>query len=100
MPTPEEEKTNYTYADYLTWDDGLRWEIVDGVRYVMFGDESCVASPAPAWEHQGIGGEIFRQIATFLKGEPAKVFQAPFDVRLNADAGDNTVFQPEDVFEQ
>jgi hypothetical protein len=28
IPTTYHEK--YSYANYLTWDDGNRWEIIDG----------------------------------------------------------------------
>jgi hypothetical protein len=34
----------YTYADYETWDDSERWEIIDGFPYNM--------SPAPSRIHQ------------------------------------------------
>jgi len=30
MPLPQEGR-KYTYADYLTWPEGERWEILDGV---------------------------------------------------------------------
>ena len=77
----------YTYADYRTWDDGERWELIDGVPYAM--------APAPSETHQSVTGELFRQISNFLKEKPCKVFIAPFDVRLNAQKGDNTVVQPD-----
>ena len=79
----------YTYADYCKWDDGERWELIDGKAYAM--------SPAPSWKHQGILGELYGQIRNHLKGKPCKVFVAPFDVRLNAGAGDDTVVQPDIV---
>jgi len=78
----------YTYADYALLDDDKRYEVIDGVIYLM--------SPAPTEAHQDIGGEIFRQLANFLFGKPCKVFISPFDVCLNA-AGDDdvTVVQPD-----
>ena len=30
-----QEERRYTYADYFTWDDGERWELVDGKPYAM-----------------------------------------------------------------
>jgi len=24
-------KESYTYADYITWDDDIRWELIDGI---------------------------------------------------------------------
>ena len=85
------EEARYTYADYMAWEDGERWEIIEGVPYLM--------SPAPTWVHQGISGELFLQIATFLKGKPCKVYAAPFDVRLFPadDDSDDTVVQPDIV---
>ena len=85
------EEARYTYADYLTWDDDERWEIIEGVPYLM--------SPAPSTDHQGVCGELFRQIANFLLGKPCRVFIAPFDVRLfpKDDESDDTVVQPDIV---
>ena len=77
---------HYTYADYLTWDDGERWELIDGKPYLM---------SAPNINHQILLGEIFRQLANFLKGKKCRVFPAPFDVRLSHDTLDNTVVQPD-----
>ena len=79
--------TRYTYADYLTWNDEVRYELIDGVPHMM--------SPAPAWEHQSISVELCGQLRDFLKGKPCKVFAAPFDVRLSAREGDDTVVQPD-----
>ena len=85
------EETRYTYSDYMAWEDGERWEIIEGVPYLM--------SPGPTWVHQGVSGELFLQIANFLKGKPCKVFSAPFDVRLFPvdDDSDDTVVQPDIV---
>ena len=86
MPIPQQDE-RYTYADYCTWDDNGRWELIDGAAYAM--------SPAPTRTHQQISGELYRQLANFLKGKPCKVYHAPFDVRLNAGSEDNTVIQPD-----
>lgn len=86
-PEAMRSDTKYTYANYATWDDDERWELIDGVPYAM--------SPAPTQKHQEITGEIFAQLHAFLKGKPCKVFISPFDVRLNASDDDNTVFQPD-----
>ena len=76
----------YTYSDYLEWDDDQRWELIDGVPFLM---------SAPTRQHQEISGNFFVQLYTLLKGTPCKAFYAPFDVRLNADTLDNTVVQPD-----
>ena len=88
MNMPQLDK-RYTYADYATWPEDVRYELIDGVAHMM--------SPAPGRVHQTILGELYRQIATFLKGKQCKVYAAPFDVRLNADSGDDTVVQPDIV---
>ena len=81
------ENQRYTYSDYYEWNDGKRWELFEGIPYAM--------SPAPTWRHQGIVGNLHMQLAVFLKGKSCKVFPAPIDVRLNADAYDDTVVQPD-----
>jgi Uma2 family endonuclease len=70
------EGRKYSYADYLTWDDDKRWEIINGEVYDM--------SPAPSNEHQTISWELSGQIRDYLKtnNKPCKAFHAPFDVRL------------------
>ena len=76
----------YTYADYLTWDDDTRCELIYGVPYMMAGTTTA---------HQRVVGEILYQLYSFLKGKPCEVFTAPFDVRLNAGTYDDTVVQPD-----
>jgi Uma2 family endonuclease len=80
------EERRYTYKDYITWDDDIRYELIDGVAYAM---------AAPAQFHQEISGELFRQLANFLIVMPCKAFHAPFDARLNAHSFDDTVVQPD-----
>jgi len=83
-----ETAAKYTYADYAKLDDDKRYEVIDGVVYLM--------SPGATERHQDINGELFLQFGSFLKGKPCKVFHPPFDVCLNA-AGDDdkTVVQPD-----
>jgi len=64
----------YSYADYLTWSDDERWEIIDGVPYNM--------SPAPVPNHQRISMEFSRQIANYLIDKTCEVFATPIDVRF------------------
>jgi len=79
----------FTYADYCTWDDDQRYELIGGRVYAM--------SPGPSSGHQGVGLSLVRELAVFLKGKHCRMFFAPFDVRLNADKEDNTVVQPDIV---
>jgi len=91
MPLPNQEK-KYTYADYLTWPEGERWEIIDGVPFMQ---------AAPTWQHQSISGELYRQISNYLVDKPCRVFAAPFDLCLaeynETDDEINTVIQPDIV---
>ncbi len=75
MPLSQDGK-KYTYADYLTWPEDERWEIIDGVPYLQ-------ATPTPI--HQEILTELVRQIANYLTHKPCKVYPAPFCVRLPLD---------------
>ena len=77
----------YTYEDYCTWDDSERWELIDGVAYAM--------SPGASFNHQSVGMALAWQLMNYLHGKPCKVLTAPFDVRLTADRGDDTVVQPD-----
>ena len=81
------KEERYVYADYCTWDDSERWELIGGVPYAM--------SPAPSSRHQTIIGALYLQLGNFLKGKSCKVFLSPFDVRLNFDTDDDTVVQPD-----
>ena len=64
----------YTYRDYLNMpDDGNRWEIIDGVPYMM---------AAPNTQHQKILTRVFLRIGVFLEGKLCQVFPAPYDVRF------------------
>ncbi len=74
----------YTYGDYSNWDDGERWELIDGAAYDM--------SPAPLRIHQKISRDLAGQLMNFLKDKPCEVYYAPFDVRLpEADEDDNDI---------
>jgi len=95
MEQPRRER-RYTYADYCTWDDDKRWELIDGVAYEMHAGPQAM-SPAPFWRHQKISRELSHQLSVFLKGKPCELFYAPFDVRLDAAGDDDTVVQPDIV---
>src|SRR6266571_9322844 len=71
-PTAEKIEKRYTYAEYCTWDDNQRWELIDGVPYNM--------TPAPSTKHQSILGNLSLVISTHLKGKTCKPFVAPTDV--------------------
>ncbi|MCL2820269.1 MAG: Uma2 family endonuclease [Oscillospiraceae bacterium] len=76
----------YSYTDYITWEGDERWELIDGVPYLM---------STPTRYHQEVSGNLHFLIKSFLIGKPCKVYYSPFAVRLNAETFDNTVLQPD-----
>lgn len=92
LPVKRQDR-KYTYADYLTWPDDERWEIIEGVAYDM--------SPAPNVEHQRILRKLFYQFEDYLKDKTCEVFVSPFDVILltpsEKDEEIDTVVQPDIV---
>jgi Uma2 family endonuclease len=91
MGLPRRDIEYHTYADYCSWPDDVRYELIDGVAYAM--------GPAPVRRHQGMLLELARQVANILDGSPCRPYIAPFDVRLpKTDEIDNdvdTVVQPD-----
>jgi Uma2 family endonuclease len=65
----------YTYADYLTWFDDVRRELIDGFIHIM---------SAPVRIHQQVSAKINFHITTFIRNRKGKchIYYAPFDVRL------------------
>ena len=70
-----DESKRYTYADYLTWLDDKRRELIDGFIHLM---------SAPVRIHARISARIFRRVDTFIEKKKGKcqIYYAPFDVRL------------------
>lgn len=91
MPAPQATHAPYTYADYLVWDDGQRWEIVDG--------EAICMAPAPTPVHQAVVVELAVQLAGQLRGRRCQTFVSPIDVRLpkpgQSDEATDRVVQPD-----
>ncbi|HBF34135.1 TPA: hypothetical protein DDW35_06190 [Candidatus Sumerlaeota bacterium] len=87
----QHDNQKYTYADYLTWPEDERWELIDGEPYCM--------SPGPMTQHQRISMSLGAQIWNFLEGKSCQVFSAPFDVRFAEPDAQNenvqTVVQPD-----
>ena len=74
---------HYTYADYRSWPDDERWELIHGVAWNM--------SAAPTTGHQRISILLASRIHASLARGPCVVLAAPVDVFL-PEAPD----QPED----
>ncbi|TCT23834.1 Uma2 family endonuclease [Thiobaca trueperi] len=83
----------FTYADYCTWPDDQRYELIEGIPYAM--------APAPVIAHQQVVLRIAAQAQNALKGKPCQPFVAPVDVLFpqTSESGNqsHTVLQP-DVF--
>ena len=81
----------HTYADYLRWKFEERLELLHGRIFQMSG---------PNTRHQIVGGRLFAWLHQYLEKKNAKVFSAPFDVRLpvknrKKDDEITTVVQPD-----
>lgn len=89
IPKPKFDK--FTYADYLTWSNDERWELIDGFAYNM--------SPAPKRRHQKILVNLVRKFSNYLVKKKCEVYTAPFDVRFceknEADEEIENVVQPD-----
>ena len=85
------KQKHYTYADYLTWPDDARYELIDGEAFLM--------APAPLIEHQEVAGDVYHQLRNQLDGKPCRPYIAPVDVRLprkeETDDAIDTVVQPD-----
>ena len=82
----------FSYAEYQTWPDNERWELIDGIAWDM--------SLAPGRSHQTLVVEFSRRIGNFLVGNACRVYVAPFDVLLPDRPGQDddavsTVVQPD-----
>lgn len=90
MPLPQDSNKKYTYADYLKWDDDKRWEIIDGIPYML---------AAPSWQHQAISRELILQFGNYLRDKSCQIFAAPFDLRIpksnEKDEDTKFIFQPD-----
>ena len=85
MALAQKTKKGFTYADYLTWPDDERWELIDGEAYNM--------TPAPTTRHQNIVYNVSFILKSKLLNKSCRPFVAPTDVVLS----EYDVVQP-DVF--
>lgn len=91
MNTAVNTQDTYTYADYLLWPEGERWEIIDGHAYNM--------TPAPSRKHQLVVGNLHFLILSYFREKSCQVYLSPFDVRLSLEYSDDhlveNVVQPD-----
>ncbi len=63
-----------SYEELLKFDDDKRYELIDGILYMM---------ASPKVSHQELVGEIYFQLKQYLKGKKCRVFISPLDVKLS-----------------
>jgi len=82
-----DESKRYTYADYLTWIDDKRRELINGFIHLM---------STPVRAHAEVSVELSTFIKTFIKKRKGKcrIYYAPFDVRLpkNNETEDDKIY--------
>lgn len=81
--TAEKLNKKFTYADYLSWPEEERWEIINGRAFAM--------TPAPSIRHQKIVGKLYVKLENSLDGKQCTPFVAPTDVVLD----DFNIVQPD-----
>ena len=82
-----DEFKRYTYADYLTWLDDKRRELINGFIHLI---------SAPMRVHAEVLQKLFKPIDRFIEKKKGKchIYYAPFDVRLplNNETADNKIY--------
>ena len=82
-----DESKRYTYADYLSWLDDRRMELINGFIHFM---------SAPIRIHARISAKLFSKVDTFIEKRKGKchIYYAPFDVRLpkNNETKDDEIY--------
>ena len=89
MTRPKTDRSeHYTYEDYLTWDGPERWELIDGVPYLL---------ASPTAEHQEISARLEHALQTHLRDGECRMYHAPMDLRFEEDLQTERFVQP-DIF--
>ena len=87
MSSPQTDRSQlYTYADYLTWDQGERWELIGGVAYLM---------TSPLQEHQAALAQLSAEFVMYLREKPCQAYIAPMDLTFEAESSTKEVVQPD-----
>lgn len=89
MSKPKTDRTEtYTYEDYLTWDGSERWELIDGVPYLM---------ASPTAEHQEISLALEFALQTQMRDSECRLYHASMDLRFDETVFTKNTVQP-DIF--
>jgi Uma2 family endonuclease len=75
MVVARNQHDRFTYADYATWPDEERWELIDGRAWAM--------TPAPSTRHQRVLLSLGHGMKRQLAGHSCQPFMAPTDVVLS-----------------
>jgi Uma2 family endonuclease len=82
-----DESKRYTYADYLTWFDDVRRELIDGFIHLM---------SAPVRVHQRVSAKLnlFFTLCVRKRKGKCHIYYAPFDVRFpkNGEIADGQIY--------
>jgi len=89
MSIQRNEDKHFTFQDFLSWDDGSRYEIIDGVPVLL---------ATPTTKHQGVVSFLTIEFGLYFKGKECRIFPSPFTVRFSEvddyEHADN-VFEPD-----
>ncbi|MFT5128852.1 MAG: Uma2 family endonuclease [Rhodothermales bacterium] len=72
----------YTWADYLSWPEDVRFEILNGDAFAMV--------PPTTW-HQEISDNLVALFRERLRGKPCRAYSSPIGVKLS----DADAFEPD-----
>ena len=79
---------SYTYKDYKTQNDDIRYELIDEVVYTL-------ATQNQNQNHQKVLKSLTRKLDTYFEEKSFELFISPSEVRLKYDTDDKTVVQPD-----
>ncbi len=89
MSIQRNEDKHFTFQDFLSWDEGSRYEIFDGVPVLL---------ASPTTKHQGVVSFLTIEFGMYFKGKDCRIFPSPFTVRFSEvddfENADN-VFEPD-----
>lgn len=89
MSIQRSDDKHFTFQDFLSWDEGSRYEIFDGVPVLL---------ASPTTKHQGVVSFLTMEFGMHFKGKECRVFPSSFTVRFS-DVEDynnaDNVFEPD-----
>ena len=83
MAQPAAKPPRFTWADYQSWAEDERWEVIGGEAFAM--------SPGPTSRHQHVCLKIGAELDRYFRGKSCRPFISPMDVKLS----DEDIVQPD-----